>query len=88
MAPASEDAAEPRRPAAACLREGFLSNALNPKVALFFVTFLPQFLTTEGTSPQAEGLLLSACWVLYVSWFSLYVLAADQFARRLTARRA
>src|SRR5687768_8621172 len=45
------EAAVPRgRPrAASCMRQGFLSNALNPKVALFFVTFLPQFLSTEAT---------------------------------------
>ena len=88
VAPSSEDAAEPRRPVGAYLRQGFLSNALNPKVALFFVTFLPQFLTTGGSSPQTEGLLLSGVFtVLYISWFSLYVLAADQLARRLRSPR-
>src|SRR5688572_14854281 len=43
----------------AYLRQGFLSNALNPKVALFFVTFLPQFLAADSGSPRAEALLLS-----------------------------
>ena len=80
-------AAKPRR-GRTYLYQGFLSNALNPKVALFFVTFLPQFLTTGGRSPQAEGLLLSGVFaVLYISWFSLYVLAADHFARRLRSPR-
>jgi threonine/homoserine/homoserine lactone efflux protein len=62
------------------IRKGFLSNALNPKVALFFVTFLPQFLSTGTTAggARAQALLLSAVFAaLYVGWFSLYVLLVD-----------
>jgi threonine/homoserine/homoserine lactone efflux protein len=68
----------------AYLRQGFLSNALNPKVALFFVTFLPQFLPTESGSPRADALLLSAVFaVLYVAWFSTYVAAVAHLGRWL-----
>ena len=68
----------------AYLRQGFLSNALNPKVALFFVTFLPQFLPTDSGSPRAEALLLSAIFaVLYVAWFSVYVVAVDRLGHWL-----
>ena len=68
----------------ACLRQGFLSNALNPKVALFFVSFLPQFLSADTGSPRAQALLLSAIFAgLYVAWFSLYVAAINRLGRWL-----
>lgn len=70
------------------LRQGFLSNALNPKVALFFVTFLPQFLSADSGSPRAEALLLSAVFgLLYVAWFGLYVAAVERLGRWLRRPR-
>lgn len=72
----------------AYLRQGFLSNALNPKVALFFVTFLPQFLSADTGSPRAEALLLSGVFAgLYLAWFGLYVAAVDQLGRWLRRPR-
>ncbi|SDS59881.1 LysE family translocator [Jiangella sp. DSM 45060] len=74
--------APPRR--WAHLRQGFLSNALNPKVALFFVTFLPQFLSADAGSARAEALLLSAVFaLLYLAWFGLYVAVVDRLGRWL-----
>lgn len=70
------------------LRQGFLSNALNPKVALFFVTFLPQFLSADSGSPWAEALLLSAIFgLLYLAWFGLYVAAVERLGRWLRRPR-
>ncbi len=81
-----EPAAAPRR--SAHLRQGFLSNALNPKVALFFVTFLPQFLSAGGGSPRAQALLFSAVFAgLYLAWFSLYVAGVEQLGRWLSRPR-
>lgn len=70
------------------LRQGFLSNALNPKVALFFVTFLPQFLSADTGSPRAEALLLSGIFaMLYLAWFGLYIAAVDRLGRWLRRPR-
>jgi len=70
------------------LRQGFLSNALNPKVALFFVTFLPQFISTDSGSPQSQALVFSAIFaVLYVCWFGLYIAAVERLGRWLRKPR-
>ena len=70
------------------LRQGFLSNALNPKVALFFVTFLPQFISADSGSPWAEAMLLSAVFAaLYLAWFGLYLTAVDRLGRWLRRPR-
>ncbi|MGW2557757.1 LysE family translocator [Streptomyces sp. NPDC001514] len=69
------------------LRHGFLSNALNPKVALFFVTFLPQFLPPGG-SVLPRALLLSLVFaVIYLLWFSTYVITVDRLGRVLRRPR-
>lgn len=79
---ADEAAAPPRR--RAYLRQGFLSNALNPKVALFFVTFLPQFLSADAGSARTEALLFSGVFaLLFVAWFGLYVAAVERLGRWL-----
>lgn len=57
--------------------QGLLSNALNPKVALFFLTFLPQFLPDHGaTLPTALG--MSAVFAaLYLTWFTGLISLVD-----------
>jgi len=42
----------------ALILKGFLMNVLNPKVALFFIAFLPQFTTTSGISVTYQMLVL------------------------------
>jgi threonine/homoserine/homoserine lactone efflux protein len=86
--PAADEAVAAPLQRSAYLRQGFLSNALNPKVALFFVTFLPQFLSADSGSPRAEALLLSGIFaVLYLAWFGLYIAAVDRLGRWLRRPR-
>jgi threonine/homoserine/homoserine lactone efflux protein len=55
--------------------QGFLTNVLNPKVALFFLAFLPQFVAADAPSKPLALLFLGAIfdlngtsWNLLVAW--------------------
>lgn len=59
------------------LRRGFIANVINPKVALFFIAFLPQFVDQGRGSVWPQMLLLGALFagqtvVIFGSlgWFS------------------
>ncbi|WP_271270836.1 LysE family translocator [Aliamphritea hakodatensis] len=44
--------------------QAMLINVLNPKLSIFFLAFLPQFLPTATTTPLADMLLLSLTFML------------------------
>ena len=57
---------------------GFLINILNPKLSIFFLAFLPLFVTTDAASPIHQMLLLSAAFMgMTLVIFVLYGISAS-----------
>jgi threonine/homoserine/homoserine lactone efflux protein len=66
---------------------GFLINILNPKLSIFFLAFLPQFIATGEPHPLARMLELSAVFMLMTyAVFVLYGLFAAGVRDRLVSR--
>jgi threonine/homoserine/homoserine lactone efflux protein len=65
-------------------RAGLLTNLLNPKVGVFYLALLPQFVPA-GADPLLVGLLLAAVHgALSLAWFGLLTLLAGALHRWLS----
>jgi threonine/homoserine/homoserine lactone efflux protein len=68
--------------------QGFVVNILNPKTALFFLAFLPQFVDPARENVIRQNLLLGAIFVgMAVITDSMYALLASSLASKLTGNR-
>jgi threonine/homoserine/homoserine lactone efflux protein len=75
----------PARSGWADFRAGALTNVLNPKVALFFLAFLPQFIAPGAAHKTQAFLALGALFVVQGLLFLLAVVALTARLRRLPA---
>ncbi|MDM5375430.1 LysE family translocator [Bacillus cereus] len=63
-----------------CFRQGFLTNLLNPKVAVFFLTFLPQFLNPNHNTFIQLLVMGLTYLVLTAIWFAFYIFLIDKIS--------
>ncbi|KZD24640.1 LysE family translocator [Tardiphaga robiniae] len=64
-----------------------LINILNPKLSIFFLAFLPQFISADETHPLSQMLLLSAVFMLMTFVvFALYGLFAASIRNHVITR--
>jgi threonine/homoserine/homoserine lactone efflux protein len=61
----------------AVFRQGMLTNILNPKVALFFLAFMPQFIAADSPNKFLAFIVLGLCfvatgtiWCFCLAWFA------------------
>ena len=85
FAPAQNiEPAKKRRTLLKAFGEGFLTNALNPKVSMFYLAAFPQFISQAHGALGTSFLLVFIHSMLNLAWFSAMVLL---FARLAGAAR-
>ena len=71
------------------LVDGIALNLLNPKLSIFFVAFLPQFMDRNAASPMVEMLLLSGVFMaMTFVVFAIYGLFAAAMRDHVISRPA
>ena len=78
-----------KRSARRVLVDGLALNVLNPKLSIFFVAFLPQFIAADEASPGARMLELSGVFMaMTFIVFALYGLFAAAMRDKVISRPA
>ncbi len=69
-------------------RKGFLMNVLNPKVSIFFIAFLPQFVTPNGFPAIYQMIILGVIFMIQgMLIFTIVAHLSGMFAKYLQAAK-
>ncbi len=60
------------------LREGFLSNVLNPKTAIFYMAFFPQFINPSQSAVVQSLILAGFHFIIAMIWQSFLALSINK----------
>lgn len=69
-------------------RQGLLSNLLNPKIALLFLTLLPQFVGADEPRLRTTAALAAVFLAVALVWWRLFTLLLGPVSRVLRGARA
>ena len=77
----------PHVPDAVLLRLAFIAGAVNPKVAIFYLSLFPQFIDPAAGSPVVQGLFLAAVQVVVIVGVDATVVTSAGYIAQRLARR-
>ena len=67
--------------------QGLFNNVLNPKVAVFYLTFLPQFIDPSGNVLAQSLLFALAHAVMGIVWLAAYAYVVARVSKRFASGR-
>lgn len=67
--------------------QGVLTNALNPKIAIFYLAFLPQFLAPGPDMATQSIAMIALHYAIGTAWLSLLVIGASRMAGAVRSTR-
>lgn len=68
--------------------QGIISNVLNPKTGIFYITFMPQFIDVTSNTHMQLLLLGTLLMIIAVSWFLFVVFLVDYIKQWLQQTKA
>lgn len=83
-----ETAGSVRRRPAEAFTKGVFTNLLNPKIGVFYVAVLPQFLPPGHSAALVGAMLAAIHFAESICWFAVLVLAAGRMRHLLDGPRA